>query len=73
MMSSAANAPTAARADEITLPLPRLPFQVIAGRLRQGKITKRGRKRLRTLAIRAVSALSQGPATPLAEFYALKK
>jgi transposase len=40
---------------------------------RHGKITKRGRKRLRTLAIRAVLALSQGPATPLAEFYALKK
>jgi len=40
---------------------------------RHGKITKRGRKRLRTLAILAVLALSQGPATPLAEFYALKK
>jgi transposase len=40
---------------------------------RHGKITKRGRKRLRTLAIRAVLALSQGPSTPLAEFYALKK
>jgi transposase len=40
---------------------------------RHGKITKRGRKRLRTLAIRAVLALSQGPATPLAKFYAQKK
>jgi transposase len=40
---------------------------------RHGKITKRGRKRLRTLAIRAVLALSQGPSTPLADFYALKK
>jgi transposase len=40
---------------------------------RHGKITKRGRKRLRTLTIRAVLALSQGPSTPLAEFYALKK
>src|SRR5262249_29904156 len=40
---------------------------------RHGKITKRGRKRLRTLAIRAVLALSQGPSTPLAEFYTLKK
>jgi transposase len=40
---------------------------------RHGKITKRGRKRLRTLAIGAVLALSQGPSTPLAEFYALKK
>ena len=40
---------------------------------RHGKITKRGRKRLRTLAIRTVLALSQGPSTPLAEFYALKK
>jgi transposase len=40
---------------------------------RHGKITKRGRKRLRALAIRAVLALSQGPSTPLAEFYALKK
>jgi transposase len=38
-----------------------------------GKITKRGRKRLRTLAIRAVLALSTGPATPLATFYARKK
>jgi transposase len=40
---------------------------------RYGKITKRGRKRLRTLAIRSVLALSQGPPTPLAEFYTLKK
>jgi transposase len=40
---------------------------------RHGKITKRGRKRLRTLTIRAVLALSQGPSTPVAEFYALKK
>lgn len=40
---------------------------------RHGKITKPGRKRLRTLAIRAVLTLSQGPSTPLAEFYALKK
>jgi transposase len=40
---------------------------------RHGKITKRGRKRLRTLAIRAVLALSQGPSTPLADVYALKK
>jgi transposase len=40
---------------------------------RHGKITKRGRKRLRTLAIRAVLALSTGPSTPLAEFYVQKK
>jgi transposase len=40
---------------------------------RHGKITKRGRKRLRTLAIRAVLAISTGPSTPLAEFYAQKK
>jgi transposase len=40
---------------------------------RHGKITKRGRKRLRTLAIRAVLAIGTGPATPLAQFYTLKK
>jgi transposase len=40
---------------------------------RHGKLTKRGRKRWRTLAMRAVWALSTGPSTPLAEFYAQKQ
>jgi len=40
---------------------------------RHGKITKQGRKRLRTIAIRAVLAMINGKRTPLMEFYARKK
>ena len=40
---------------------------------RRGKITKQGRKRLRTLAVHAVLSLIRHPQTPLADFYARKK
>ena len=41
---------------------------------RHGKITKtKGRKRLRTIAIRAVLAMVNGKRTPLMEFYACKR
>jgi transposase len=40
---------------------------------RHGKITKQGRKRLRTVAIRAVLAMVNRTDTPLMQFYAKKK
>jgi transposase len=40
---------------------------------RRGKITKQGRKRLRTVAIRAVLGMVSGKRTPLMEFYARKQ
>jgi transposase len=40
---------------------------------RHGKITKQGRRRLRTIAIRTVLAMIGGKRTPLMEFYARKK
>jgi transposase len=40
---------------------------------RHGKITKQGRRRLRTIAIRTVLAMISGKRTPLMEFYARKK
>lgn len=40
---------------------------------RHGKITKQGRRRLRTIAIRSVLAMINGKRTPLMEFYARKK
>ena len=40
---------------------------------RHGKITKQGRKRLRTVAIRAVLAMVNRTDTPLMEFYQKKK
>jgi len=40
---------------------------------RHGKITKHGRRRLRTIAIRTVLAMINGKQTPLMEFYARKK
>jgi transposase len=40
---------------------------------RHGKITKQGRKRLRTIAIRTVLAMVNGKRTPLMDFYARKK
>lgn len=40
---------------------------------RHGKITKHGRRRLRTIAIRTVLAMINGKRTPLMEFYARKK
>ena len=40
---------------------------------RHGKITKQGRKRLRTIAIRTVLAMVNGKRTPLMQFYARKK
>ena len=43
------------------------------GTERHGKITKQGRKRLRTIAIRAVLAMVNGRRTPLMDFYARKK
>ena len=40
---------------------------------RRGKITKRGRARLRTLAIRAALSVANGPSTALRSFYEKKK
>jgi transposase len=40
---------------------------------RRGKITKQGRKRLRTIAVHTVLSLIRHPQTPLADFYARKK
>jgi transposase len=40
---------------------------------RHGKITKQGRKRLRTTVIQAVLAMVNGTRTPLMEFYQKKK
>ena len=40
---------------------------------RRGKITKQGRKRLRTICIRAVLSMVKGRKTPLMEFYQKKK
>ena len=40
---------------------------------RHGKITKQGRRRLRTIAIRTVLAMINGKRTPLMQFYARKK
>ena len=40
---------------------------------RHGKITKQGRRRLRTIAIRTVLAMVKGKRTPLMQFYARKK
>jgi transposase len=40
---------------------------------RRGKITKQGRKRLRTIVIRAVLSMVNRTKTPLMEFYAAKK
>ncbi len=40
---------------------------------RQGPITKQGRRRLRTLAIRAVLGIVRAGSSPLADFYHLKK
>ena len=41
--------------------------------MRRGKITKQGRKRLRTINIRAVLSMVNGRKTPLMEFYQKKK
>lgn len=41
--------------------------------VRRGKITKQGRKRLRTICIRAVLSMVKGRKTPLMEFYQKKK
>jgi transposase len=43
------------------------------GTERHGKITKHGRRRLRTIAIRTVLAMIPGRQTPLMEFYVRKK
>ena len=40
---------------------------------RRGHITKQGRKRLRTLAIRAVLVMVRSRSSPLGDFYQLKK
>ena len=41
--------------------------------MKRGKITKQGRKRLRTICIRAVLSMVKGKKTPLMEFYQKKK
>jgi transposase len=41
--------------------------------VRRGKITKQGRKRLRTILIRAVLSMAKRTKTPLMEFYEQKK
>jgi transposase len=44
-----------------------------SGTERRGKITKQGRKRLRTTVVHAVLSLTRHPQTPLADFYTRKK
>lgn len=44
-----------------------------SGTERRGKITKQGRKRLRTTVVHAVLSLIRHPQTPLADFYTRKK
>ena len=44
-----------------------------SGTERRGKITKQGRRRLRTMIVHSVLALIRQPQTPLADFYARKK
>jgi transposase len=44
-----------------------------SGTERRGKITKQGRRRLRTMLVQAVLTLIRQPQTPLADFYARKK